>query len=133
MRATQLGSVGGLVKTESQYILPAEPYTAAPTQTVQSFLARCTEALAHSPGFEVESACRQESGGEMILVQCRSESTYDEARKEIIPLWQTEVAKDEVSLHVVDNTNRGLDFKFAILYQNGTFLTGRIVVETVAT
>ncbi|HVT13002.1 MAG TPA: hypothetical protein VHE55_12125 [Fimbriimonadaceae bacterium] len=95
-------------------------------------LVRCTDALTHSPTFDLESARLQEAQDEMIFIKCRSDKTFEEVREEIVPLWQTEVAGDAVSLHVVDNTTQGLNFKFAILFEDSTFLTGRILVETPA-
>ncbi len=116
----------------TQTNVSATSYSAAAPQAVQSALVRCTDALAHSPTFDLESAQLQETQEEMIFIKCRSDKAFEEVREEIVPLWQAEVAGQEVSLHVVDNTTHGLDFKFAILFEDSTFLTGRILVETAA-
>ncbi|MFI5384764.1 MAG: hypothetical protein ACHQ50_01470 [Fimbriimonadales bacterium] len=107
-------------------------YTLASREEADAVLAKCTDALAMIPYVEVDSGEVQESNRSLIVVKCHARAarfTPEMVRLDVTTVWKSVVVGDNESIHNFADTATGYDFRFAILYTNGTFLTGCFQIE----
>jgi hypothetical protein len=84
------------------------------------------------PYVEVSAGEVQDSNKEMVLIKCHARTdrfTPEMMRLDFTTVWKAIVVAENTSMHSFLDTAVGFEFRFAILYEGGTYITGRFMIE----
>lgn len=105
----------------------------ASRQEAQTTLAKCVEAMTKLACLEVCSSTLLPYDREMLLVRCQLHEDHESdelIRCRVTDGFKSAVVATDASMHRISDTPTGFDVEFAVISPKGSYITGRIAVES---